>query len=252
MKRSTIIIASLLASASHAQQAPISPPTVGQPVVAAAQTAFTQSPAYTECTALASSNPAAAEAKAAEWLKIDDGVGAHHCRAMAWYGQRRFADAATELSVVRNKIAPENITLRSYVARQASKAWLDASRPDGAIAVLTTQINELAAGKNDNVIESKLTAELLLDRARVHGTYGQFSEAVQDLDHAVSLAPANEEVLVERARAFANLGDVALAKQDLALALRLNPAHPDALALQQKLQDTTANVPAGQALKPLR
>lgn len=252
MKRSTIIIASLLATTAHAQQTTLSSPMAGQPVVTNAQTAFTHSPAYAECTALASSNPGAAEAKAAEWLKIDDGVGAHHCRAMAWYGQRRFSEAATELSVVRNKIDANNIALRSYVARQAGKAWMDAARPDGAIGVLTTQINELAVGKHDNITESKLTAELLLDRAKVHATYGQFSKAVQDLDHAVSLSPANEDVLVERARAFANLGDVPLAKQDLALVLRLNPAHAQALALQQKLNESTAAIPQGQALKLLQ
>jgi tetratricopeptide (TPR) repeat protein len=227
-------------------------PVTTVPASPALQTAFTQSPAYLECTKLAASNPTAAEQKALAWLQLEDGIGAHHCRAMAFYGQRRFAEAAQELETVRTRIAPQNLTLRSFVARQGAKAWVDAGRPDAAIALFSTQIGELAQSRGDNVTESKLTTDLLLDRARLRITYGQLSDAVQDLDHAVSLSPANEEVLIERAGAFKQLGDLALAKQDVALVLRLNPANPKAMRLQQTLNDTTASVPAGQALKPLQ
>ena len=51
------------------------------------------SPAYTECTALASSNPESALAKADAWLKIDTSIAAQHCRAMALYGLQQIGRA---------------------------------------------------------------------------------------------------------------------------------------------------------------
>jgi tetratricopeptide (TPR) repeat protein len=209
---------------------------------AAVEQSFTQSPAYKECTALATSNPMMAEAKANEWLKFDDGIGAHHCRAMALYGQRRFAEAAQELDAVHGKISPQNITLRSYVARQGSKAWIEAGRPDAAIANIGMQINDLANAPNDNATQAKLTSDLLLQRARLNATYGKYSEAVQDLDHAVSLNPTNEDVLLERANAFEQLHDIPLAKNDVAVVLRLNPGNAKALAVKKRL-DTAVQQP---------
>lgn len=203
---------------------------------ARAEPAFVQPPAYKECTALAASDPQAALLKATEWLKIDDGFAAHHCRAMALYGLRRFPEAAEGLMVVRDKILADNIALRTYVARQAAKAWVAANRSDAALATLTTQITELGVGKFDNVTETRLSAELLLDRAKLRRTYGQTTEAVQDLDHAISLSPLNEEVLMERALCFEQLRDPALAKQDAQAVLRLDPKHKQAVELMRRLK----------------
>lgn len=202
---------------------------------AAATQDFSQTPAYKECSALATTNPAAAQAKAEEWLKIDDGVGVHHCRAMALYGQRRFPEAAEGLSNVRTKIPASDITLRTYVARQGATAWLDAGRPDAAVALLGQQINDMSQQKGDNATEARLTSDLLLDRARVHITYGKLAEAVQDLDHAVSLTPLSEDVLVERAGAFKQLGDASLARQDLQSVQKLNPKNAKAAELLKGL-----------------
>lgn len=195
---------------------------------------FVQPPAYKECTTLAASNPQAALAKAGEWLKIDDGFAAHHCHAMALYGRAQFEPAARELEVVRGKILADNIALRTYVAKQAAKAWVQANRSEAALAVLTTQIGEMGIGKSDNVTEAKLTAELLLERARLQARFGKTTEAVQDLDHAISLSPLNEDVLMERALAFEQLGDTALAKQDAQAVLRLTPTHQAAADLMRR------------------
>lgn len=214
-------------------------PVYAMPVVAAPQVTdgqFTQSPAYKECAALANSNPIAAEQKANEWLKIDDGVGPHHCRAMAFYGQRRFGEAAQELTFTRSKIAPGNVALRSYVAKQAAKAWMDTGRPDAAITALGEQISDMAAVRGDNASVSQLTSELLLERAKLRVKYGQPAEAVQDLDQAVSLTPTDEAVLMERATAFAQLNDLALARQDVNSVLKLNPANSKAQELKRLLK----------------
>lgn len=222
---------------------PVAAPVMAQPVIAQpvavapqAEVQFTQSPAYKECAALANSNPIAAEQKANEWLKVDDGIGPHHCRAMAFYGQRRFGDAAQELAIVRSKIAPSNVSLRSYVAKQTAKAWMDAGRPDAAIGTLGEQIADMSVVRGDNANVSQLTSELLHERAKLRITYGQPAEAVKDLDHAVSLTPTDEGVLMERATAFAQLNDLALARQDVASVLRLNPANSKAQELKRLLK----------------
>ena len=205
------------------------------PAPSAATNLFGQSPAYAECTQLATTNPLLAEQKALEWLKIDDGVAAHHCRAMALYGQRRFAEAADALATVRSKIPPQNVAMRSYVAEQASKAWLEAGRPDAAIDILGVQIADMAAVRGMNAQVSEQTAAVLLQRANLRMTYGLFTDAVRDLDQAVSLTPMNEEILLARAQAFARLNDVGLARADVANVLKLNPTNAKARELQRTL-----------------
>lgn len=198
---------------------------------------FTTSPAYKECTGLSSSNPQAAFDKAEAWLKLDDSVAAHHCRAMALYGLKRYDESATELDVVRTKIAPAEIALRSYVTRQSSRAWIEAGKPDFALRSLDAQINEMSLAPSDNATQARLTTELLLDKSRIRVEYGQLANAVQDLDQAISLSPGSEVVLMQRAKIFAQLGDNALAKQDLQVILRMNPTHQEAIGLMRVLRD---------------
>lgn len=203
---------------------------------AMAQENFVQPPAYKECTELASRDPQQALAKAGEWLKIDDSFAAHHCRAMALYGLSQFPQAAEALDVVRDKVPASNITMRSYVARQGARAWVSAGQTDRAIALLSAQIGEMSQGRYDNITEAKLSAELLLDRARLRAKFGQAVQAVQDLDHAITLSPLNEDVLMERALAFEQLRDPALAKQDAQAVLRLDPNHKQAADLMRRLR----------------
>ncbi|MES2985047.1 MAG: hypothetical protein V4735_07670 [Pseudomonadota bacterium] len=202
---------------------------------AVAQTAILQSPAYKECSTLAASNPTKALVKADEWINIDNGLAAQHCRAMALFGLHRFDEAATALSDLHDSVAPENITLRSYLTRQAALASINATRTAEALALITTQIGEFSTIKTDNATIAKLTAELLLDRARIHITYGKLGDAMADLDHAVSLSPIHEEVLLERAAVFEKLGDPALARSDAEIVLKLNPRSTAAKALIARL-----------------
>lgn len=215
-----------------------------------AQPASMQSPAYQECTALAASNPEKALAKADVWLKIDSGVAAQHCRAMALFGLHRFAEAGDALAAVRESIPPESIALRSYVARQASQAYLNASSADKALVVLTAQINEISSVRSDNVNAAKQTATLLLDRARLNITYGKLAEATKDLDHAVSLTPINEEVLIERAGVFEKLGDIPLARNDLDTVLAINANNNLAKNARKRLNGKTARTADAEAPAP--
>lgn len=212
-----------------------------------AQTEITASPAYRECTTLASTNPAQALAKADEWLKIDSGIAAQHCRAMALYGLRRFAEAGTSLSAIHRTMPLEHFSLRSYIARQAAKAWIGANQADKALVMLSDEIDVLAAIRGQNATIARLTSELLLDRARLNSSYGRLAEANRDLDHAVSLTPINEDVLMERAATFEKMGDVALARSDAEIVLKLNSKHPAAQALMQRLGGNVATTPVNLA-----
>lgn len=202
---------------------------------------YTQSPAYKECTALAASNPAQALAKSDEWLKIDNGVAPLHCRAMAYYGLRRYAEAAETLAQVRDGLPRENIALRVYVTEQAAHAWVNAERADAALAILSAQITDMNSVHGDNALSARLSAELLLARARLNVTYGKLADAVADLDHAVSLTPVNEELLMERATAFAQLGDGSLARADAQAVMKINPGNTKARDFLHQLDDKQAS-----------
>lgn len=198
------------------------------------------SPAYKECTALATSNPTAALAKADEWLKIDQGIAAQHCRAMALFGLRRFDEAATALSGVRDLLGPSDLSLRLYVTRQAARAWMQANRADAALADYGAQLDFLSKVRGNNALAAQSSAELLLDRARLNVTYGKLADAASDLDHAVSLTPLNPELLLERAGVFEQLGDRALARLDAQSVLKLRPRDPKAQALLARVSDKAA------------
>lgn len=198
------------------------------------QPASMQSPAYQECATLTASNPEQALAKADAWLKIDSGVAAHHCRAMALFGLHRYAEAGDTLITARSGLAPDDVTTRSYVTRQAVQAYQNANAVDKALNALTTQIAEIGDVRGDNANAAKQTSGLLLERARIHITYGKLSDAARDLDHAVSLTPVNEEVLLARAGVFETIGDVQLARNDLDAVLTINPNNT--VAKQTKLK----------------
>lgn len=207
---------------------------------------FTSTPVYKECAALAASDPKAALTKAEEWLRMDDSVGGHHCQAMALYGLKQYEASAQSLALVRDRLEVSDVMLRSYVTRQASRAWVHANRADAAVMILSAQIKEMNRRSGDNATQARLTAEMLLDRANINQQFGKNAEAVQDLDHAVSLRPGNDDVLLARARVFIALGDRALAKEDLQAILRANPTHKDAVELMRDLRDVKEPVPTGE------
>ena len=200
-----------------------------------AHAAMVQSPAYKVCSELAKTNPAMALVRAEEWSRIDTGIPAQHCRAMALYGLGRYDEAANILATLRDQTPSEDVEQRNYLNQQAVQAWRAANRTDAALAMLTSHINDMARVKGQNVLVAKLTSGALLERARIQSTYGKTGDAVKDLDHAISLTPLNEEVLLERATAFEQLGDGDLAKEDIKSVLRLNPGNSKARLMMDRL-----------------
>ena len=196
-----------------------------------------QSPAYQECSKLAATDPAKALVKADEWLKIDDGIPAHHCRAMALFGLQRFEQSADALELVRDKVPPADITLQSYLTHQAAKSWVSAGKVDAALGTIARQLDMMGKVKNDNVTAAQLTAELLIERAAIRSNYGQLKDAASDLDRAVSLTPLNVDALLARADVFARLGDAGLAGADTKAVLTLEPTNEKAKAMLKRLSE---------------
>ncbi len=201
---------------------------LASPIATAAEAGMTQSPTYQQCIALAGSNPSAALAKADAWLATDTGIATQHCRAMALYGLKRYTEAGDALNALRTQIPPDDLTLRCFVTKQASAAWRNAGRSDAALIVLDTQLTEMNQAYGNNAENAKLTAGLLLERAKINLAYGKAKIAAKDLDHAISLTPVNPDLLVERAQAFMRIGDTALARADIEAALTIDPNHRSA------------------------
>ena len=208
--------------------------------VSASAEGIPPSPAYQECSKLAVSDPAKALAKADEWLRIDDSIPAHHCRAMALFGLQRFEQSADALEFIRDRAPANDIAMQSYLTHQAAKSWVSAGKVDMALRTITHQLDVMGRVKNDNATAAQLSAELLVDRAAIRSNYGQLKDAARDLDRAISLTPLNVDALLARASVFQQLGDIGLANADIQSALRLEPTNEKAKALLTK----TTSVPA--------
>jgi tetratricopeptide (TPR) repeat protein len=197
---------------------------------------FSATPAYKACAKLATTDPKAALAKVEIWLKTDNSIGPQHCQAMALYGLGRYTQAATALTRIYEQLPPTDLVLRSYVTRQAAEAWGKAGKNDAALKTLTRQINAMNPAAAEETMDARLSAELLVERAGIFRKLGRKTDAVQDLDHALSLRPRHIEALLARADLFMSMGDKALAKEDLQAILRSNPKHPEAVKLMRQMK----------------
>jgi tetratricopeptide (TPR) repeat protein len=200
---------------------------------------FVYNDRYRECAAMAAHEPNAALKMAKKTLDEKQDIGMRHCKAMALYALKQYPKAVTELERVERLIAPENITLKNYVIRQIARALNLSKKPDAALKRLQTHIislqaGSLRAGENNSTLRTRLASEALLERAMLRESYHQYVQAIQDLDHAVSLDAGNHELLYHRARVLLALHDKALARQDLTAILRENPNHKQARALLKK------------------
>ncbi len=203
---------------------------------APAAESFTTSPAYEACATLATTDAAAALKKAEDLARTDNTIGSAHCRAMALYGLRRYQEAGEALDKIRDALPEGEEVLRSYVTRQAARAWVEAGQHEKARRSLSVQIARLAPRAHDQPRTGRQVSELLLDRAGIYMKQGQTTDAVQDLDHALSLRPNGEDLLLARAELLLAIGDKALAQEDLQRILRMNPRQPQALAKMRSLK----------------
>lgn len=212
--RSRALLAAALLLASAGQAAALS---------VAAQSSGPAKPAtegdYDRCLAMTHTDPAAALTTAEDWRSAGGGFPADHCAAVALIQLKRYGEAAQRLEALAGAMMASDPALRADALEQAGQAWLLANKPDQAKAAIDAAL----AFKHDD-------PDLLIDRAQTYAEVGKFREAIDDLNRAIDQAPYRADALVFRASAYRRLPDgLDLALQDVEHALKLAPDMPPGL-----------------------
>jgi tetratricopeptide (TPR) repeat protein len=192
--------------------------TAGAQVPSAPTAASTAAKKYTDCMALARSNPEKAIGIAATWERNSGEEGARHCSAVALLNTGAYAEAARRLESLAATSRRPGKKLKAELLAQAGQAWLIAGRTTEALSAQTRAL--ALAGPR---------VELLLDRAITRASIGEYWEAIDDLNQAVDQDSKRVDALVFRATAWRKLKNLDLAQDDIARAVELAPGNVDAL-----------------------
>jgi len=188
---------------------------------------------YEDCMTLARRVPADGYEGALAWQGQGGGDPARHCAAVALIGMGKFEEAAERLESLAGGMAQRQPEHAASAFAQAGQAWSMAGETRRAL-------DAAAAGL-------KLTpddVDLLLDRAIVLATLGDFEAATADLDKAHGLAPERADVLVYRASAWRFRKDLTKARADVDAALALESDNAEALLERGNIRRLTSD-PAG-------
>jgi tetratricopeptide (TPR) repeat protein len=167
---------------------------------------------YDQCLALARSDPQRAFDQATAWRNLGGGFAAEHCAAVALIGQKKYADAATQLQTMAGAMMQADPGLRGGALEQAGSAWLLAGKATEAKLDFDAALSFLP---ND--------PEILIDRAEAYALDKKFFEAVDDLNRVLEIAPKRSDALIYRASAYRQLDSLDLALDDVERALVLQP-----------------------------
>lgn len=173
---------------------------------------------YTDCMALARSNPEKAIGIAAAWERAGGEEGARHCSAVALLNTGAYEEAARRLESLAATSRRPGKKLKAELLAQAGQAWLIAGKATEALSAQTRAL-ELAGPR----------IELLLDRAITRASIGEYWDAIDDLNQAVDRDSKRVDALVFRATAWRKLKNLDLAQDDIARAVDLAPDNVDAL-----------------------
>lgn len=178
---------------------------------------LTESPDYDRCLSLLRTDPQGAQAEADAWEATGGGEGAQHCAALALLGLGEPDRAAERLEALaqRSQAGP---AARGAILAQAGQAWIMSGQPNRAFAAITMGLALTPAD-----------VDLLVDRSVALGTLGRYAEALEDLEHAVTIDPDRAEAWVFRAAALRHLDRAAEAEQAVARALSLDPDNAEGL-----------------------
>ncbi|OIR07959.1 tetratricopeptide repeat protein [mine drainage metagenome] len=171
---------------------------------------------YAHCIALARQKPEDGWEEALAWTSLGGGEPARHCAAVALFGLKSYAEAATRLEDLAKESRRSNL-LRAGMLDQAGQAWLLDHQPEKAYAAITTAL-QLVPGAPD----------LLVDRAQALAEARNYQDALKDLNQALAADPNRLDALVFRASAKRILNDLDGAAADITRALALDHLDPDA------------------------
>ena len=173
---------------------------------------------YTDCMAMARSEPLKALPAAEKWQGSGGGLGARHCAAVALFEAGRYGEAATQFEAIARDMGRERPGLRAELWVQAGQAYMEAG------------LAERAADAQSRALELKHDdPELWLDRGLSYAAMQAWPRAISDFDQALRLKPNDVDILVLRAAAWRNAGNTQRALDDAARALKIAPDHSEAL-----------------------
>lgn len=173
---------------------------------------------YTDCMALARSEPKRGIEMARAWENAGGGAGARHCRAIALYELGDHVEAGKQLETLAREMTGQSNALRAEIFAQAGQAYQAARLGEQALAA-----------QNAAILLNSQNAEIWIDRSITYAAVGAYREAVSDLTHALALAPGRSDALVLRASARRQLGDYKAAIADVDPVLRADPNAAEAL-----------------------
>lgn len=162
--------------------------------------------------------PGAALVEARAWRDAGGGFPAEHCAAVALFGLKRYAEAATAFEALAGAMMKERAPLRAGAMQQAAQGWLLAGDPARSRAALDAALRFTPSDP-----------ELFIDRARADAEAKDFTTAIADLDSALALAPRRADALIYRASAWRQLDRIDRARADIAAALDIAPDDPAGL-----------------------
>ena len=181
----------------------------------AADTPTTPSPQLQKCLQRADDLPDIAAAEATAWIKNGGGNEAHYCHAVAQSNRGMHADSAREfwfLGAFYDKRGDARAILMHGLSAQE---FMRAKDPKNAEGQYTAA---LKMAPND--------APSLLGRAEVRMAMEKYWDAIDDLNRALKIKPADADILRQRGRAWLQLGNDKNAQEDFATAADIEAAPP--------------------------
>jgi len=209
MKR-LLIPALLFAVPAFAQQGPRAPdPNLADP-----------DGTYVVCLEIATLRPEQGIEMAGKWVGLGGGENARHCQAVALIGLEEYAEAGSRLEELAEKSIQDN-GVRAAMLSHAGQAWLLGGEPERANAALTTALQIVPKG-------GRLHADILVDRAAALAEAQNYWEAIDDLNEALEMNPANSDALAFRASAYRYVDAPDLALDDAERAVEAGPQNANA------------------------
>lgn len=178
---------------------------------------------YEACvTAVSEGEPDLAERFARAWIAENrGGIPARQCLGLALNAQGRHAEAMRSFAEAARAGEKEKNPRVAELWGQAGNAALLAGNPADAVQHFTSGL--AAAGD----FAPRLSADLLVDRARAAVEAGDPALARRDLDRARALDPGDATSALLSAALARREGDLGRAQREIAAASALAPTDPD-------------------------
>jgi tetratricopeptide (TPR) repeat protein len=151
-----------------------------------------------------------------------DRVLANHCLGTAATALERWEDARAAFRAAHDETPATEARTRARFSVLAGNAALAAGDPAGALVLLVEAGSEARAAGS-----TVLEALAAIDSARALVRLGQEEEALEALETATRLAPANSEGWLLKATLLRRLERLELAEEAIATAAKLAPADPE-------------------------